>query len=151
MIRIFFLSLFFTAQSFPKSLQAADKYLCNADQAATTGFYPKDLVSDILKGKTPEMELSHYPLKKQSSGGGYVIQLVGTNAFVNDLVTDDTYQYRVSLNNKNYLILLREKNMGVEVITIDKDTNLFIQTDAVVNKHNHRSVVWIGSCMPAKQ
>lgn len=125
---------------------AEESFYCYSDQEATTGFFPENSVRDIAKGKGIKMKLKHVPLKKDSFGGGFQIQLGIDVAEVKDEVTKIINKYKVSSRNKNQIILVREKEVGVETITIDKSNHSFIFTDMVIHDLYHRTVVWVGEC-----
>jgi len=140
---IVFLSIIFSQTD---DLLAAESFSCYSDQAATTGFYPVDVKNDIVKSKRIEMKMVHYPLKKQSSGGGSQIRLEGEIATVFDEFTKETYQYQVVAREDNRIILSRQKSAGVETITINPNSGTFVQTDVVIIPLYQRTNVWVGYC-----
>ncbi|HEY4580184.1 MAG TPA: hypothetical protein VIG89_04040 [Candidatus Acidoferrales bacterium] len=126
----------------PHALQPSGTLNCFADRAAVTGYYR----AVVPEPGEPDVTLRSTPLESQTAGGGYTISFASENATVLDEVTKDTHRFQVYQRGPNGLILLRTKDVGVEVITIDPRNGSFVHTDSGVQTLWNRTNVWAGRC-----
>ena len=132
----------FTGQSLPEVLDPSGSVSCFADTAAVSGYY-RDLSAGSAEAR---VTLRSDPLKNQSTGGGYRISFDDDQASVLDEVLQQTYLFAVFSRRSDGVVLVRTKEIGAEVITVDPRNGSFVLTDAGVSLLWNRASVWVGRC-----